>query len=65
MAIGGVLFLLWLAAIWNKPSHRDIKDCECGESHDAESLVSDTLYAMSGLWLIAGWNTTQCHRRAD
>jgi hypothetical protein len=51
--------LLWLAAIWNKPSHRIVAcddGCDCGLPHRQEALMSDTLFAMSGLWLIVGWH---------
>jgi hypothetical protein len=59
---GTIAVSVWLAAIWNKPSHTEHNDCACGESHRNESIVNDTLFAMSGLWLIAGWNDRQCPR---
>lgn len=49
-------FAIYCAVIWNKPTYRHHEACEgCGESHSDEALFSDGLYAMTGLWLIAGW----------
>jgi hypothetical protein len=59
LAIIAVMFTFWLAAIWNKPGHRDVAcddGCDCGLPHRQEALMSDTLFAMSGLWLIVGWD---------
>lgn len=56
-----LLAVVWLAAIWNRPSHR-ILDCDdgcgCGQPHRREAILSDTLFAMSGLWLLVGWRST-------
>ena len=53
-------FCLWIAAIWTKPSHQDWTNCECGHPHERESIMTDSFYAMSGLWLIAGWGDKPC-----